>query len=176
MSLSAARILELLGLLNGELARKSIKGELYLAGGAAMCLAFKARDATKDVDALLMPKEQIREAARAVAACESLPENWLNDAVKGFFSEQGSFDVYLELSHLRVYTPHPGYLLAMKCLAMRLGEEFHDVEDVKRLLLILGVRKTADAEGILARYYPLERYPARARYILEEILAMRAAE
>jgi hypothetical protein len=28
----------------------------------------------------------------------------------------------------------------------------------------------ADAESVLARYYPIDRYPARARYVLEELL------
>ena len=42
--------------------------------------------------------------------------------MKGFFSARGRFDVYQEFSHVRVFAPE--YLLAMKCLAMRLGEEF----------------------------------------------------
>jgi hypothetical protein len=35
---------------------------------------------------------------------------------------------------------------------------------------MLGLRTVAAAETVLARYYPLERYPAKARYILEELL------
>lgn len=101
---------------------------------------------------------------------EGLSPGWLNDAVKGFFSANGRFDVYREFSHLRVFAPHPEYLLAMKCLAMRLGEEFRDREDVAALLQTLGFAHVEDAEVALARYYPLERYPIRARYVLEELL------
>ena len=74
------------------------------------------------------------------------------------------------MSHLRIFAPHAEYLLAMKCLAMRLGEEFKDREDVALLLQILGIRRAQDAEAALARYYPLERYPAKARCVLEGLL------
>jgi hypothetical protein len=79
--------------------------------------------------------------------------------------------VFEELSNLRVYVPHPGYLLAMKCLTMRLGEEFQDLDDTKVLLHALNLKTVAEAEAILGRYYALDRYPARARYVLEELLA-----
>ena len=135
-----------------------------------MCLVFHAREATKDVDALLVPAAEMREAARAVANREGLPDDWLNDAVKGYFSATGSFDVFEELSHLKVYVPHPGYLLAMKCLSLRLSDEFKDLDDVRVLIRALGLQTVAEAELILGRYYPPERYPARARYVLEELL------
>jgi len=88
--------------------------------------------------------------------------------VKGFFSARGRFDVYQEFSHLRVFAPE--YLLAMKCLAMRLGEEFQDRDDVVVLLNVLGIQHVEDAEAALARYFPLERYPVRTRYVLEDLL------
>jgi hypothetical protein len=168
--LTAARIAELLRALNAELAADSVRGEIYLAGGAVMCLVFQAREATKDIDALLVPAAELRRAALRVGEREGLPSGWFNDAVKGFFSASGRFDVYQEFSHLRVYAPHPEYLLAMKCLAMRLGEEFRDREDVATLLKMLDLRRVADAEAALGRYYPLDRYPVRARYVLEDLL------
>jgi len=78
--------------------------------------------------------------------------------------------VFEELSHLRIYVPHPGYLLAMKCLAMRLGEEFQDLDDVKVLIGFLGLKTMAEADLILGRHYALERYPAKARYVLEDLI------
>jgi hypothetical protein len=59
----------------------------------------------------------------------------------------------------------------MKCLAMRLGEEFQDRNDVGLLLNILKIERLDDAKAILMRYYPLERYPIRALYVLEELIA-----
>jgi hypothetical protein len=168
--LGVQRIRDLFASLNRELAGKGVRGEIYLAGGAVMCLVFQARPSTKDIDALLVPAAELRDAARAVAEREGLPEGWLNDAVKGFFSANGRFGIFEELSHLRIYVPHPEYLLAMKCLALRLGEEFQDLDDVKVLVGVLGLRTVADAELILGRYYALERYPAKTRYVLEELI------
>jgi hypothetical protein len=168
--LTAGRIRQLLEALNEELARDGVRGELFLAGGAVMCLVFHAREATKDIDALLVPANELRRAAQRVAKKEGLAADWLNDAVKGFFSQAGRFEVYEEMSHLSIFAPHPEYLLAMKCLAMRLGEEFQDRDDVALLLKMLAFRSMQDAEAALARYYPLDRYPAKARYVLEELL------
>src|SRR5580700_3783572 len=99
-----------------------------------MCLVFPAREATKGIDALLVPAGALRKADETVGNRERLPAGWLNDAVKGFFSESGQFGIFMELSHLKVFVPHPEYLLAMKCLAMRLGEEFQDRADVAILV------------------------------------------
>jgi hypothetical protein len=168
--LSAARIRGLLDALNDELLLTTYGGEIYLAGGAVMCLVFRAREATKDIDALLVPADALRKAADTVGNREGLAPGWLNDAVKGFFSESGQFGIFAELSHLKIFAPHPEYLLAMKCLAMRLGEEFHDRSDVAVLVGVLGLRRIEDAEAVPARYYPLDLYPAKARYVLEELL------
>jgi hypothetical protein len=43
--LTIERIRELLTLLNRELEHRNIRGEVYLAGGAVMCLVFQARPA-----------------------------------------------------------------------------------------------------------------------------------
>jgi hypothetical protein len=90
--------------------------------------------------------------------------------VKGFFSESGRFDTYARYSHLQIFVPHPEYLLAMKCLAIRLGEEYRDRDDIAALLKVLRFDSVAEVESALTRYYPLERYPAKARYVLEELL------
>jgi hypothetical protein len=168
--LTSERIRELFALLNEELRRRQARGEAYLAGGVVMCLVFRARPATKDIDAMLVPPAEMRAAAQAVATREGLSSDWLNDAVKGFFSERGSFEVFEDLSNLRIYVPHPGYLLAMKCLALRLGEEFQDLQDVAVLVRELGLRTVVEAESILGQYYDLARYPAKTRYVLEELL------
>src|SRR5450631_4302555 len=94
----------------------------------------------------------LREAAERVGKREGLSDGWLNDAVKGFFSQTGRFEVYAEMSHLRIFSPHPEYLLAMKCLAMRLGEEFQDRNDVAFLLKLLNISRLQDAQTVLARY------------------------
>ena len=53
--------------------------------------------------------------------------------------DRAEFAPFLELDHLRVMVAQPEYLLAMKCIAMRIGAEFHDEDDVRFLLRWLNV-------------------------------------
>ena len=168
--LSKEDILKLFHLLNAEMRCESLEGQIYLVGGAVMCLVFNARPSTKDLDAFFKPAREIREAAARVAARSGNAPDWLNDAVKGFFSDQGEYDTFLELSHLKVMTARAEYLLAMKCLAMRIGEEFYDVEDVRYLIRYLNLKSYPQALAVITKYYPLERFPQKTLYALEEIL------
>ena len=170
MALQKDEIRRLLERLNDELARAGITGELYLVGGAVMCLAFNARQSTRDLDGFFRPVHAVRSAAKRIAAAMGLDENWLNDAVKGYLSSQGDFQEYLDLSNLRVMVAGPEYLLAMKCLALRLGEEFHDEADVRFLLRYLNIANYQKALDIICQYYPLERFPQKTLYALEEMV------
>jgi hypothetical protein len=168
--LTRERILQLFDCLNEELAEVGTIGELYLVGGAVMCLALNARESTADVDALFEPTQTVREAALRVGRAVGVGDRWLSDAVKGFLSPKGDFDPFLELSHLRVFVAHPEYLLAMKCAAMRLGAEFHDLDDVRYLLRWLNITKLDEALAIVTRYFDEERLPPKTRLALEEML------
>jgi hypothetical protein len=169
-ALSSGEIRRLLTLLDADLATHGVDGEVYLVGGAVMCLAFNAREATKDVDGLFEPAKAIREAAARVAAASGLDASWLNDAVKGYLSPRGEFEPFLDLPHLKVFVAHPRYLLAMKCAALRLGEEFHDLDDVRYLLRYLNVSSADEALAIVTQYYDASQLPPKTRLILEELL------
>jgi hypothetical protein len=169
--LSPSDILRLLKALDRRLAEAGVVGELYLVGGAVMCLVFQQRASTRDVDGYFAPQETIRTLARAVGVEFGVGENWLNDAVKGFLSEHGTYTPFLDLPNLKVFTADAAYLLAMKCLSLRLGPVFRDEEDVRFLLRYLNIETIDEARAVLARYYPLERYPAKATYILGDLLA-----
>lgn len=174
MALTQADLRRLFELLNEELRRFATHGELFLVGGAVMCLAYAARPSTQDVDAVFRPPNQVREAAARVATRARLKVDWLNDGVKGFLSAQGDFSAFLELDHLRIMVAQPEYLLAMKCLAMRIGPEFHDEDDVRYLLRLLEINSYQQAVTIVSKYYPLERFPQKTLYALEELLAKQA--
>jgi hypothetical protein len=58
----------------------------------------------------------------------------------------------------------------MKCLSMRIGAEFHDEDDVRYLLRHLDIRSREQALAVVSRYYPLERFPQKTLYALEELL------
>ena len=171
IKLTKADIHRLLELLDEELAAIGAEGELYLVGGAVMCLVLDARESTRDVDAFFKPTKLIREAAARVASRADVPANWLNDAVKGFLSPRGDFDPYLELEYLRVFVAEPHYLLAMKCAALRLGEEFHDLDDVRYLLRYLNISTAEEALAVVARYFDEEHLQPKTRFALEELLS-----
>lgn len=166
-----ADIRRLLDLLNVELAAVGVQGEVYLVGGAVMCLALDARAATRDLDAWFRPTGLIREAVARVAARAAVPDTWLNDAVTAWLSPRGDFDPWLELSHLKVFVARPAYLLAMKCAAMRLGEEFHDLDDVRFLLRYLNITTAPEALAVVTQYFDPAHVPLKTRLALEELLS-----
>jgi hypothetical protein len=135
-----------------------------------MCLALDARPATRDVDAFFRPARLVREAAARAAARAGVHDAWLNDAVKGYLSARGQFDPWVELPNLRVFVARPEYLLAMKCAAMRLGEEFHDLDDVRYLLRWLNMERVDDALAIVTRYFDEAVLAPKTRLALEELL------
>ena len=139
-------------------------------------MAFGARESTRDVDAYFEPTKKIREAAARVALKAGVDERWLNDGVKGYISQKGTFFNYLELSNLKVFCADANYLLAMKCLAMRIGEEFQDLEDIRYLLRHIGLGKYEDAIEIIEKYYPLDQFPQKTLYALEELLECNGAQ
>jgi hypothetical protein len=100
-----------------------------------------------------------------------VPEDWLNDAVKAFLSPRGEFDRYLERSHLQVFVAEPGYMLALKCMAMRLGEEFQDLNDIRYLLRHLNITAAAAALAIVTQNFDESQIPVKTRLALEEWLA-----
>lgn len=158
--------------LNDELKRCHVIGEIGICGGAVMCLVFKARESTMDVDEIFEPARKIREAAKKVAAKLGVPEDWLNDAAKGYFlSHPPTVDV-LNLSNLRVWAPTAEYMLAMKCISARFDS--HDADDVRTLVKHLGLTDSNEVFRLVEEYYPREQIPAKAQYFIEEILHPKA--
>lgn len=170
--LSREQIDELLVSLSDELVRRGVTGEIYLVGGAVMCLALGAREMTRDVDAAMRPSTVLRDAAAEVGRRAGVAEDWLNDAVLGFLSPLGTYDPWLELPGLRVFVAQPQYMLAMKCLAIRSEKEAPDRDDVRFLLRYLNVTSAAEALAIVERYYDEPMVKLRTRLALEELFGM----
>lgn len=182
--LSREEIRHGLELVNARLAEREVLGELCLFGGACLCLVFGARDSTKDIDAVFKPAAALRKAAFDVAISMGYPTTWLNDDVSGFVSirnEQGIERVdALELSHLKVYAAKADYVLAMKCLAARLGgpeedEAPTDLEDALWLCRHLGLSGREEISRVVLAYYPDREIPGRSLAFVKE-LAYRLSE
>ena len=180
--LTREEILSGLGRINDFLRDRNVQGEICLYGGACLCLAFAARNATKDVDAAFEPTSLIRKAAMEVAAERGWHWNWLNDDVKGFLSRRGSDGLELlascEFSHLTVYAARAEYLLAMKCLAARMSEsesvefaeESSDLEDAVWLCHKLGITGQQRIMENVVAYYPDAPLPERTEIFIDEIM------
>jgi len=159
-----------------ELGRRGATGELCLFDGTVMVLAFAARPSTTDVDAIFQPTQVIRDVARQVGEANQFPGDWLNDGVKGFISARhettpGNLP---QFSNLRLTMPVPEYLLAMKCMASRIGaieSEADDVADILFLIRHLNLKEARSVMDILAAYYPKDQVPIRAQYLVEGLFA-----
>src|SRR5262245_42626810 len=138
--LTRERIVQALNLLGQMAAEANVDLEMCIYGGSAMMLAYESRESTKDVDAIVKPSDVALRLAKDVANQLGLHESWLNDDVKRFVSDLGTFAplqiAELESAakqHLKIGRPSASYLLAMKCLACRsaLPGYSGDLEDIR---------------------------------------------
>ena len=137
-----------------------------------MVLAFTARLTTKDVDALFQPAQVIRQLARRIADDLHLPADWLNDGVKGFISTRHETTTgnLPQFPHLRLTMPVPEYLLAMKCMAARVGTAVGEPTDFADIIFLIHYLKITSAQTVLevvGRYYPANRIPLKTQYLVE---------
>src|SRR5438552_1003909 len=123
--LTRERVIDALTLLGQKAADSDVELEMCIYGGSAMMLAYNSRASTKDVDAILKPSDVSLRLAKEVADQLGLHESWLNDDVKRFVSDLGTFaplqiaELESAAKHLKITRASASYLLAMKCLACR---------------------------------------------------------
>lgn len=173
--LSKEQILAALGRLDELLREKGIIGEVCIFGGAAMVLAFDARESTRDVDAIFVPKVHVLSCAAIVGEEFDLRFDWLNDGVKGFISDRAEVtsDGMPKFENLRIMRPTTEYLLAMKCLSSRVEDFAHqgDKADVITLLRKLGMTDSFTVCDLVARYYKESLLHPKVRFFIEETVA-----
>lgn len=165
--MTAEEITQYLTELNDELRLMDIKGEVSLFGGAVMCLAFKSRPVTKDVDAIFEPVKMVRNAARKVGDRHGLEVGWLNLAVKMFVVEHPR-NILFDFPNLKVFVPEGDYMLAMKVLAAR--PDTADIDDIRFLVEYLKLKTVADVVDIVRGYYPKTEVKGETIFLLEGLL------
>jgi predicted nucleotidyltransferase len=151
----------------GELlARRGLTADVYVIGGAAMAMAYDARRATRDIDAIFQPHSAVIEEAWNVAEELGLPRWWLNDQASVYVARGGDERAPRVFEHpgLRVSAASPEHLLAMKVLAARR----RDVDDIRFLVDRLGLTGVDAVLSLCAEVFPEEPVPPRARLVLED--------
>jgi hypothetical protein len=158
----------LLEALSRELAARGAKAELFLVGGAAVAVAYDAARATRDLDAVFIPTDVVREAAAAVAEREGLADDWLNDAVKGFLpGPDPDAQRFFSSDSLIVDIASPRYLLAMKLFAARAEI---DADDIILLYRRLGYTTVDEGLDLVEQAYPGRPIQPKVRFLLTEIV------
>ncbi len=154
-------------LLDDELGRMDVEADLFVVGGAAMAVAYDARRATTDVDAVFVPSKEVRTAASRVAEELGLEEDWLNDSVKGFLPGEDAEQVGVyEGTNLHVAAASPKFLLAMKLMALRAER---DIDDIKTLYEICGLTTAEEGLEVLESFYRQDLILPRVQFLLQEM-------
>ena len=160
----------------GELA--DAEGEtvhLIIVGGAAMVLGYSARPSTHDVDVLILPPTEsarVRGWAKQIADELEWPDDWLNDAAKGFLIGLSSGPTLLQSSGIEVRSPAAEQLLAMKLSAWR---DEVDIADANRLLDDLQSRGAKTEIWRLLEPYLVPGAELKAAYAFDDLWESRGS-
>jgi Nucleotidyltransferase of unknown function (DUF6036) len=154
--------------LDHELLRRGTNADVFLVGGAAIALAYDARRATRDLDAVFEPTSAVREAASAVAARRGLSDDWLNDAVKGFLpGPDTNAERFYSGAALNVDVASARYLLAMKLFSSRVET---DADDIAFLYRQVGFTTVDEGLDLVATAYQGRPVAPKVQFLLEEIV------
>ena len=159
-------IIAALTVLGERLLAQGVHADIFIVGGAAMALAYSDRRLTTDIDAQFEPKMLIYETADEVAREMGLPEGWLNDGAKTYMpGRDGQARPIQGIPGIEVTVASPEYLLTMKLLAMRMGE---DDDDIITLLDMCGITSAQEAIDLVERMNRGQKTLPRARFWLQQ--------
>jgi len=153
-------ILAALRLLGQYAKEEGIKLEVSIYGGTAFMLAYNTREATRDEDAILIPKEEGERFVLKVAKEMDLEPDWLNSNVRQFVSPKVEAKRRLaeieDQTGLIIQVPTARYLLAMKALACRksIGTYPGDMEDLSYLIKKMEIRSVEEIQEAIDVFYP----------------------
>jgi hypothetical protein len=159
----------LLAQLGERIARRGLRAELFIVGGAAMALVYDDRRTTSDIDAILHPRDEVLNEAAAMASEHGLSAHWLSDAVRQMMPPAGDDAPRTlgEFGGLAISIGSPQYLLAMKAMVSRKSPS--DLDDAARLCIALDVTTADQVERIVRRYFGTGTFGAQELWF-EDIL------
>ena len=171
---SPTEISRLLVTLAAKLDERGVVATITVAGGATMGYVYDARPSTRDVDALLRPRDAVLAAAAEVANDEGLPDGWLNDKFAMFWPHHGEPDLSRIERHGTVTIQYAGprIMLAMKMLASVRGRR--DADDLVHLIEPAGVMNVEEAIEIFEDFYRDHDIPPQALAVISAALQARS--
>ncbi|KXG87568.1 hypothetical protein [Agrobacterium bohemicum] len=148
--------------------QRGIVLDMAVYGGSCLVLASDIRAASEDVDAVyLNHQEQARKIVDSVTRRKRLPDGWMNQAAKQFAPPRGNPQPHLlqfqdyprdgSALGLRIFTPAPEYLLAMKVLANRAPDDdknLTDSTDAVALMKLTGINTYEKIVDLMEQCYP----------------------
>lgn len=169
-----------LKLFNQAARKRGKKIEIAVYGGAAMLLHFNTAAMTHDCDVKVsgLAPNELLSISLDVGGELGLEPGWINQAISVFTSPNESADDFdcLDIGdNLAIYLASPKYMLAMKILAMRTGEDSHDIHDINILLDELGLKTPEEALAIAYNYYPKDKITQKSIFGLQAIFNKRNA-
>ena len=153
--------------LAAEVGRRGIRAKIFLVGGAVMVLVFGARTGTADVDGAAS-NPAVYEVARQVGQRRGLPDEWINDAAKGFIplAVEPDWQPVLAVGDVEIVAADEWTMLAMKLRAGRT----RDLRDVRFLLERCRIATEQDALALYDEYFPEDPIEPRALALLRTVL------
>jgi len=152
--------------INRHLARLDKHGEILIAGGAALAMVFNARNSTYDIDAIFHPAEDMRKITKDIAIKYDLPEDWLNDGIKGYITDKMKQEIYLKFPHLTVANIDAVGLLAMKLTSARVDTK--DMEDSIFLMKSLNICEEKELFDIIEKHVYPNQQTIASKYFTKE--------
>ncbi|MBO0778494.1 MAG: hypothetical protein J2P37_06655 [Ktedonobacteraceae bacterium] len=150
---------------------------VLLVGGVYMLLVAQSRQATEDIDIMLLdlpdtthktPETKAFQAAvNAIARRHKMKRHWLNDDVAYFIRDMcpnPEPTLWRTFGILDIYVPASACMLALKLMTYRPKDE----PDIVALLQTLQVTTREQAQAILDRYIPDPAY--QEHYMVSDTL------
>ncbi len=167
--LSASDIRDAFDDLASRLAKRSVSARIYVAGGAAMALAYDESRLTRDVDASIVAGyDEIMTAAREIARERGWPTTWINEQATAYMPPEHERHGAVVYEHpcLCVVAASVGHMIAMKARSARRTDQ----SDFRRLLALHGVDAPETVTSIVSQVFPGEALGPRQRRWVEEMV------
>lgn len=142
---------------------------IRIVGGAALRLAHFDRDTTVDIDAQILPLDQVQPIIGQIAGRRGWPTEWLNNNAVMFLPSWGrgvDWETVFDDGDVSISIAPIDALLAMKLNASRPGR---DTPDIANLLVLNEIDSVDGAETLFESFYPGEALPEKALRLLANI-------